>query len=50
MNIYRAEIEGFAESILSDTPPPIPAEEGIRSLEVVLAAYTSAAEGRPVQV
>lgn len=46
VNIYRAEIEGFAESILSDTPPPIPAEEGIRSLEVVLAAYRSAREGR----
>lgn len=50
VNIYRAEIEGFAESILSDAPPPVPAEEGIRSLEVVLAAYTSAREGRTVPV
>ena len=50
VNIYRAEVEAFADAVLNDTEPPIPAEEGIRSLAVVLAAYTASAEGRTVKV
>ena len=49
VNIYRAEIEAFADAILNDTDPPISAEDGIRSLAVVLAAYTSSAEGRAIR-
>lgn len=50
VNIYRAEIEAFADAVLNDTDPPIPAEEGIRSLAVVLAAYTASREGRTVKL
>ena len=50
VNIYRAEIEAFAEAVLHDATPPVSAEDGIRSLEVVLAAYQSAREGRTIGV
>lgn len=46
VNIYRAEVEAFADAVLNDKEPPISAEDGIRTLEVVLAAYQSAREGR----
>ena len=50
VNIYRAEIEGFADAILNDTAPPVSAEDGNRSMEVLLAAYQSSREGKTVRV
>lgn len=50
VNIYRAEIEGFANAVLNNTEPPIAVEDGNRSMEVLLAAYESAREGRAIKV
>lgn len=45
-NIYQAEIEAFSSSVLNNHEPPIGAEDGIRSLEIVLEAYKSSRQGR----
>lgn len=50
VNIYRAEIEAFADAILNNTAPPVSAEDGNRSMEVLLAAYQSSREGRTIEV
>ncbi len=46
----QAELRGFVESIAAGVPPPVTAAEGRRVVAVALAAYQSAAEGRPVDV
>lgn len=46
-----AALEGFCAAVLKDTPLPVPAEEGLRSLMVVDACHKSAvARGRRVTV
>ena len=51
-NIYGSGhtplFSGFADAIVRDTPPEIPLEETIRSLELVLGIYRSAKENRTV--
>ncbi|AJY75912.1 Gfo/Idh/MocA family protein [Paenibacillus beijingensis] len=43
-------IDAFIDSILTQTPPPIPGEEGLRSLKVVLAAFESQTSGKIVRM
>ncbi|HEV2250624.1 MAG TPA: Gfo/Idh/MocA family oxidoreductase [Candidatus Limnocylindria bacterium] len=43
-------VGGFVDAILERRPVPITGEDGLRSLEVVVAAYRSAALGRPVAI
>jgi len=48
---YRAELSGFADWILDGTTPVLTWEEGLRCVEVMEAAYRSAADGgRPVSL
>jgi predicted dehydrogenase len=46
----RAELEAFVDCIVSDTPPPVGADEGLQALEVALAVRDSVNEGRIVQL
>lgn len=50
VNIYRAEIEAFADAILDDTEPIITAEDAIASFSAVLAAYKSSCEGKAIKL
>lgn len=43
-------LAGFVDAILAGRPVPISGEDGLRSLEVVIAAYRSAELGRPVAI
>ena len=43
-----AMVDGFAGPIARDEPPTISAEDGLAVLSIVLAAYQSGAEGRPI--
>jgi predicted dehydrogenase len=43
-------VGGFVDAILDGRPVPISGEDGLRSLEVVVAAYRSAELGRPVAI
>jgi UDP-N-acetylglucosamine 3-dehydrogenase len=43
-------LAGFVDAILAGRPVPIGGEDGLRSLEVVVAAYRSAELGRPVAI
>ena len=49
-DLNRLMLAGFADAILADRPVPISGEDGLRALEVALAAYRSAAERRPVAI
>lgn len=42
---YSGVIDAFVNSILTKTPPEISGEEGLRSLQVILAAFESKATG-----
>ena len=43
-------VGGFVDAILDGRPVPISGEDGLRALEVVVAAYRSAGLGRPVAI
>jgi len=43
-------VGGFVDAILAGQAVPISGEDGLRSLEVVVAAYRSAELGRPVAI
>jgi UDP-N-acetyl-2-amino-2-deoxyglucuronate dehydrogenase len=45
-----AAVEGFARAVLDGTPAPVSAEDGRAALEVVVAAYRSGEEARPVHL
>jgi predicted dehydrogenase len=48
VNMYRAEVEAFAEAVLQDRDPPVDGAAGLRSQRVMAACYESAREGRPI--
>lgn len=50
VNIYRAHIEAFSQAISTDTPPPIPGEDGLWNHRVVEACYEAARTGRTVRL
>ncbi|AJY74380.1 Gfo/Idh/MocA family protein [Paenibacillus beijingensis] len=43
-------IDAFVESIVTQTPPTISGEEGLRSLKVILAAFKSEAAGQTIKL
>jgi predicted dehydrogenase len=43
-----ALLDGFVAAVRAGTDPPVTGEDGVRALEVALAAYESARRGRPV--
>ncbi len=43
-------IADFVDAILADRPVPISGEDGLRALEVAIAAYRSSESGRPVAI
>ncbi|MEI7025022.1 Gfo/Idh/MocA family protein [Paenibacillus sp. y28] len=43
-------IDAFVSSMLTQTPPSISGEEGLRSLQVILAAFEAQAEGRVISL
>jgi len=43
-NSYQKQIEDFCQSILKDKKPSVTGQDGLKALEVVLAAYKSAKE------
>jgi len=47
---YTEETKHFVECMLEDKKPLVDGEEGKRDLEVVLAAYESVREGRPIKL
>ena len=49
-DLTRRMVADFVDAILADRPVPISGEDGLRALEVVVAAYGSATLGRPVIV
>lgn len=50
VNMYRAEIEAFSQSILDGRPSPLDAVIGLRSQKVLTACYESARSGQIVDV
>jgi len=49
-NPYQKQIEDFCQSIMKDKDPSVSGEDGLKSLEVVLAAYKSTKERRWVSL
>jgi inositol 2-dehydrogenase len=47
---YLAEIEDFVDSILNGRPPRVTGEDGLRALEIAVAAENSHSQSRPVPV
>ncbi len=47
-DMNQAMIADFVAAIRDDRPPGVSGEDGLRAVEVVLAAYKSAASGQPV--
>jgi predicted dehydrogenase len=45
-----AAVEGFARAVLDGHAPPVSAEDGRAALEVIVAAYRSGQEGRPIDL
>ena len=45
VNMYRAEVEAFAQAVLDDAEPPVSAEDGLWSQRVLAACYESARKG-----
>lgn len=50
VNMYRAEVEAFAQAVLDDAEPPVPAEDGLWSQRVLAACYESAKKGCAVSL
>ena len=44
---YLAEVRDFVKTILADQPPGVNGEDGLRALEIAVAAETSHLESRP---
>ncbi|MGH2377271.1 MAG: Gfo/Idh/MocA family protein [Candidatus Limnocylindria bacterium] len=49
-DLTRRMIAGFVDAILDGRPVPITGEDGLRALEVAIAAYRSSELGRPVEI
>ena len=49
-DLNRPMVAGFADAILEGRPVPISGEDGLRALEVAIAAYRSAEARRPVAI
>jgi predicted dehydrogenase len=49
-DLTRRMIAGFVNAVLEGRPVPISGEDGLRALEVAIAAYRSSELGRPVEI
>ncbi|HEX9435834.1 MAG TPA: Gfo/Idh/MocA family oxidoreductase [Candidatus Limnocylindria bacterium] len=49
-DLTRRMLAAFADAILAKKPVPVSGEDGLRALEIALAAYRSASEGRAVEI
>lgn len=47
---YRAELRDFIRCIIEDDAPAVSGEDGLRAVEIALAATQSQREGRPVRL
>ncbi len=47
---YRAELADFVRCIIEDAAPKVVGEDGVRALEIALAATRSQREGQPVRL
>jgi len=47
---YVAELRDFVDNVLNDRPPRITGEDGLRALEIAVAAESSHREGKPFGV
>jgi predicted dehydrogenase len=50
VNMYRAEVESFADAVLHGRAPEVGADAGVRSQHVLAACYESARTGRAISV
>jgi predicted dehydrogenase len=50
INQFVAEMDDFADCILTGRQTRVPGEEGLRDLRIMMAAYESAQSGRPVRL
>lgn len=50
MKAYQAQHQEFVDSILEDRTPSVTGEDGRAAVEVAVAAYRSAAEGRTIRL
>jgi len=50
VNTHEAEVHQFADSILNDTPTPVPGEQGLMVMKILDAIYKSAEEGKEVAI
>ncbi|MBD3289037.1 inositol 2-dehydrogenase [candidate division KSB1 bacterium] len=47
---YLGEMQAFIQSLLEDTEPPVTGEDGLKAVQMGLAANKSLKEGRPVKL
>jgi len=47
---YVAEVQDFVDNVLNDRPPRVTGEDGLRALEIAVAAETSYREAKPCGV
>ena len=47
---YLAEMEHFVQAVLKDSPPAVTGEDGMKAVEVVVAANKSIQSGQPVRL
>jgi predicted dehydrogenase len=50
IDVFAAEMDDFAQCILSGRPTRVPGEEGLRDVKILMALYDSARTNRPVRV
>jgi predicted dehydrogenase len=47
---FVAELDDFAECILTGRKTRVPGEEGLRDVRIIMAAYQAARSGQPVRL
>ena len=50
MDQFAAEMDNFAQCILTNQPTPVPGEEGLRDIRIMMAIYEAARTGRTVEL
>jgi len=50
IDLFAAELDDFALSILEGRPARLPGEEGLRDVRIMQAIYESARSGRSVRL
>ena len=49
-DVFQAEMDDFAQRIITKTPTKVPGEEGMRDVKYMMAIYEAARTGKPVNV